>query len=322
MKYKELLDEYVVKYGPTTTKLGLARMLFKKYPNIFKSIETARSAIRAYCGMNGEKGRSNLKNNRHFVLLDPEVLNPTMLYEVKKEKTKILGLMDIHVPFQDIRAVETAVEYGIKKGADTVILNGDIFDHYTNGKYEKDPKKRDFEEDFHQYTNFLFELRCAFPHAEIIFKIGNHELWWFNHFIRNGMGPILNVEYFDYDKVMGFEELNIRMIKDYTTIKIGPYSLLHGHEYRGGAGSDRPAKWLSLRTHDSAICGHWHKTDDFYVTTHGGNQVSFHSVGCLSLLNPKYMPYNKWNHGFLFMEKDMEEVDIENKRLNKKYKIL
>lgn len=322
MEIKKLLDEYVPKYGPHTTKLGLARKLHEEHPKVFATVERARSAIRGYCGMNGKKWRKNVENNKHFILMDPEILAPNMLYEIKADKANILGLMDVHVPFHDIRAVETAVNYGVKNDANIILLNGDIFDHTANGKYEKDPKKRDFEEDYYQYLAFLFEIRCAFPTAEIIFKLGNHELWWGKHFVRNGMGNILNIPHFDYAKVMNMEEHNVRMIQDYTTIKVGKYSVLHGHEYKGGAGSDRPAKWLSLRTHDSAITGHWHKTDDFYINTHGGEQLSYHSVGCLSLLNPKYMPYNRWNHGFLFMQKDGNDVEIRNKRLSKNYKIL
>ena len=322
---RKLLDEYVPRFGPHTTKLGLAKKLHEEHPKIFKSIEYARGRIRSYCGMNGAKNRKNnqcINNNKHFILLDPEVLTPQMTYEITAEKANILALMDVHVPFHDIKAVETAVEYGLKNNANIILFNGDIFDHTTNGKYEKDPKKRDFEEDYYQYTAFLFEMRCAFPTAEFIFKIGNHELWWGKHFIRNGMGGILNVSHFEYSKVMGFEELGIRMVQDYTTIKVGKFNVLHGHEYKGGAGSDRPAKWLSLRTYDSAICGHWHKTDDFFINSHGGNQLSYHSVGCLSQLNPQYMPYNRWNHGFLFMEKDGNDVEIKNKRLSKNYKIL
>lgn len=321
MGIKEIVQKHIEELGPKMSKRGLGFLLHEKYPELFKDPEDARGAVRRYCGMRGKASRNYLDNNKHFVQLDPEILVDNMFYRIEDENAKIGIFSDVHVPFHDINAVETAVKYCQEKKIDILILNGDIFDHNTNSKHERDPKKRDLEEDYYQYLTFLFEIRCAFPHAKIIFKIGNHELWWDKHFMRNGMGAMLNINKFDYAEVMELKEHNIICLKDYTTIQVGDYNILHGHEYRGGAGSERPAKWLSLRTAENSICGHWHKTDNFYLPTHSGKELSFYTAGCLALLNPKYMPYNKWNHGFVYMEKEGDQVTVNNLRIrnNKVY---
>jgi hypothetical protein len=50
-----------------------------------------------------------------------------------------------------------------------------------------------------------------------------------------------------------------------------------------------------------------------------GKSVTTWSLGCLSELNPAYMPLNKWNHGFAIVDlsDNGEDFHVKNYRIHK-----
>jgi len=310
----EVALEYIHKYGQQLSKRAIADMLYKERPDLYKDSESARTKIRHHTGSGGKRSRKHSDNDRLFFSHHPEPAIGEMFYDISAENAKLLILSDVHVPFHDKKALDIAVNYGISHCADTIILNGDIFDHYTESTHEKDLGKRDPEYDYEQYQDFLFELRCAFPEAKIIFKLGNHENRYIKWFIRNGMGKMLNIQHWQYENIMRFDEHKIQMIDHYVTITCASLNIIHGHEYKGGGGIN-PARWLSLRAGESTTCGHFHRSSEHNIKTHRGDIQTYWSAGCLSQLNPLYMPYNNWNHGFQFVIKEGEMFYMKNKRI-------
>lgn len=306
--------EYIEKYAAMHSKRHIATMMFDERPDQFNSVEGARTMVRYMTGNCGKKTRQHSKRDRLFFGQYPETEPFELYYEIKAEKAKILVIGDTHVPFQDKAALDAAMNYGIKVGADHVILNGDNFDHYHESRFEKDPRKRDPVLDYEQYQDFLFELRCAFPKAKIILKKGNHEKRYERWFIQNNMGKLLDIQHFQYEKIMNLDEYKVTLLEEPTTIMIGKLNLLHGSEYPGGGGIN-PARWLSLRVYEPAACGHFHKTSEHTTKKHRGEMVTYWSFGCLCGLNPLYRPYNDWNHGFGFIVKENGDFQVKNKRI-------
>lgn len=306
--------DYIERYAQMHSKRHISKMLFEDRPDLFSSPEKARKDVRYLTGEAGRDSRIHAENNRLFFGQYPETEPFELYYDIQAEKAKILVIGDAHVPFHDKRALDAAMNYGVRVGADTIILNGDNFDHYHESRFEKDPHKRDPVEDFEQYQDFLYELRCAFPHARIILKKGNHEKRWELWFVRNNMGKILDIQHFQYVKIMNLDEYNIQLLEEPTTITIGKLNLLHGSEYPGGGGIN-PARWLSLRVHEPAACGHFHRTSEHTTKKHRGEMVTYWSFGCLCGLNPLYRPYNDWNHGFGFIIKENGDFEVKNKRI-------
>jgi len=50
-----------------------------------------------------------------------------------------------------------------------------------------------------------------------------------------------------------------------------------------------------------------------------GEVITTRSMGCLCGMNPMYMPINKWNHGFAYVELDLKsgEYHLHNLRIIK-----
>ncbi|MGH7178825.1 MAG: metallophosphoesterase, partial [Tepidisphaeraceae bacterium] len=150
-----------------------------------------------------------------------------------KGPTKTLILSDVHIPFHDTTSLALAIEYGVQHDADTVILNGDIMDHYALSRFLKDPRVRDFPGEVRLARQFLKALRKAFPKARIIWKHGNHEERYENY--MRAMAPdFIGVDAFEWANVFSLSDFGVEMVGDKRTIRLGKIHVLHGHEYGGG----------------------------------------------------------------------------------------
>jgi hypothetical protein len=57
---------------------------------------------------------------------------------------------------------------------------------------------------------------------------------------------------------------------------------------------------LYTRAKASSAIGHHHVTSEHSEKDLDGEVVTTWSIGCLCGLQPDYLPFNRWNHGFAF----------------------
>lgn len=138
-------------------------------------------------------------------------------------------------------------------------------------------------------------------------------------YIHENADRIADFAELELENVLRCRELDIEVVKDKRPIKIGKLTVLHGHELAGGSGGVNPARATFLKTLDSVIVGHYHKTSQHTETTMNGDVISVESQGCLCGMNPLYMPINKWNLGFSYVEMDVKtgEYHLHNKKIIK-----
>jgi len=79
------------------------------------------------------------------------------------------------LPYQDNKALELAINYGIEHKVNAVYLNGDTLDFYMASRFLKNPKLRDLAGELEMGREFLKLLQDTFK-CPIYFKIGNHEV--------------------------------------------------------------------------------------------------------------------------------------------------
>ncbi|HYE59185.1 MAG TPA: hypothetical protein VD948_11795, partial [Rhodothermales bacterium] len=100
-------------------------------------------------------------------------------------------------------------------------------------------------------------------------------------------------------------------------VMVGKLPVVHGHEYRGGGGV-MPARWLYLRTGESAMMGHLHQPTFYSFRTITGKEVGMWSVGCACHIAPLYAPLNQWGHGWAVIEVAADRsFHVHNRRLLK-----
>lgn len=311
----KIILEALTKF-PKTPSLTLAKKIYNENKQAFLSLDSVRSLVRYYRGQMGNINREKIEIKDHFKEVGSK--NPFTLPESHAEsfdpfiisQSKVLILSDLHFPYQDNKAIELAIKYGQKKDINCVLINGDMLDMPQHSRHERDWRNRSTKQEFDAVRQFLNYLRQEFPKARIIFKQGNHDERW-EKWLYIKAPEIFDDEYFHLEQRLGFNELRIEMVKDKLPIKIGKLTVLHGHELAGGSGGVNPARAAFLKTLDSVLIGHFHKTSQHTEASMYGDIYSVNSVGCLCGMNPQYMPINKWNLGFAYVEHEIKSGDYE-----------
>lgn len=297
----QLVKEYLHKY-PSASKKTIAEKLYKDNPLVFKDTESARRMVRYYTGANGKHTYKNpIMRDTNFSNTNPYGLPESDAAEFKpytlpKANNNILLLSDIHLPYHDIKALTIALNYGKQHNINTIYLNGDIMDFYKASFHEQDPKKRDLSHEFKVAGEFLDLLKREFPTAKIFWKEGNHCMRW-QRYLRVKAPIVLDMDEFRLPVILKLRERGVTWIENKQLVKIGKLNAIHGNEFKGGGGIN-VARTLWLRAGDNVIAGDKHKTQSMIKTNVDKKTVGTWSVGCLCELNPDYMPFNEWNHGF------------------------
>jgi len=320
---KEICIDYLDKF-PNAKSKTLANLIYEENKALWNNAELVRNTIR---GIRGNRGSQRKPVERHikpngisgnpFELPASEAADWATV-KIPKGNNRILLLSDIHLPYHSIDAVTRAIEYGKKKkGVNTVILNGDIVDFYQASSFARDPRKKNLKFEFDVFKEFIGKLYYALGEPKIYFKQGNHEER-FERYLFVKAPELIGVDEFKLDILLEFGKYGIEYIDKKRIIKAGDLSILHGHEFGRSIFSPvNPARGAFLRAKDSVIVGHNHQTSEHTEPTLNGKIITTWSTGCLSELTPEYMPINKWNHGFAYIETDGEDYKVHNKRIYK-----
>ena len=316
MKKVDVVKEYIRKF-PEHGNRTIAQMVVKDHPNLYPTLEAARSAARYARGNNGKRDRAlgdnslHRKNGKAGEYKIPKSLTPKKRI-VRIPDGKTLLLSDIHLPYHDVEALECALEHG--SDATNIILNGDTVDFYATSRWDTDPNHRDLAGELQASRQFLMHLRERFPDANIYFKIGNHEERW-EKFLWRKAPEICGVPDFKLEQLLRFEDLDIQEIGGRQLTKAGGLWVIHGHEFFNTFDPVNFARTLQVKTGVCTIAGHKHKTSQHSVKSMDGDTVACWSVGCLCDLEPDYMPVNQWNLGFAEITHKGKQFEVNNYRI-------
>lgn len=309
----ELAREYLLKF-PSTSKLALARKLFNDYPLVFNSVEHARTIIRLHTGACGVEKRRKVKDVIERIKLPESDSVDWSPYFIPASVTKLLVLADIHLPYHDVDALNLALEYGKKEGINGILINGDLLDFYKASRFEQDPRMRGLKGEMDIARQFFAYLRQEFD-CPIYYKLGNHDERW-EKYLKLKAPELLDMEEFRLDIILKLGEFRVEYITDKRIVKHGHLDILHGHEFFGAPSQAvNPARGVFMKTLDSCVIGHLHKSSSHTDTSLGGNMITTHSIGCLCDLHPEYARINKWNLGFGINELHGKNYIFHNKRI-------
>lgn len=328
---RAMLNDYCEKFEATPSRT-LARLIFQEHPELFPSFDAAYQAVRARRGNKGNKLRKHI-NPKHF-RPNGKAEFVWSLPESKADKWTpfclsdgtIAVLSDIHLPFHDDAALNTAIELIKKRKPSTILLNGDTIDFFTISRFDKNVTKTKLVEEIKQLRQFLGWLRQTFPKSRIIYKEGNHDERM-DLYVWRKAPELVGLTSITLQKLACGENIiegedspainGIEWVKDQRIIKCGKLDILHGHETgKGGANSPvNPARGYFLKTFGCTLSGHLHRSSQHDERTVRNKLISCWSTGCLCDMNPEYARINKWNHGFAIVELKGEQFEVDNKRI-------
>lgn len=304
---------------PDHSKLALAKVAYKRYPQRFKDIEAARWVIRSVSPGTFKKG---IKSRVHRRPSDQVSYPPLPKSKAKPwepfmiDSGRILVMSDIHVPYHDQKALDAALQYGDDFEPDIILLNGDAVDFHSISRFTCNPEERDLAGEVQAIRELLSHLRVRFKKARIIFKLGNHEeRWW--AYIWNKAPELLGCSFGTIESVFDASSNGVEIVQDGRIILAGKLPILHGHEWRGGISTPvNPARGAFLKAIACVMQGHLHRSSEHSETTLEDNLISTWSTGCLCDLKPAYARINRWNHGFATIEVGNDgNYNVSNKRI-------
>lgn len=306
----------VCKDNPDVPSRTLARQLRRDQPTLFASVEAARVVVRRVRGNHGAARRHLADvprpNGKAGEVLLPkgmtQALNP-----VRVPSGKWLVLSDIHSPYHNKRALETAVRRGEDEGCNGLYLNGDTVDFYSISRWQTDPRERDLPNELRISKQVLEWLGS--PFKQKYFKVGNHDSRW-DAYIAQRAEDLVGVDGFSLSEVLNLKAMNYQFVESTQLAYFGKLPVIHGHEDRFGS-SVNPARGLFLKVLQSALCGHLHRTSHHSENYSIKQQSeSCWSTGCLCDLSPRYAVLNKWNLGFALVEHDGRDFSVENFKMD------
>jgi hypothetical protein len=300
---------------PNLGSRTIARIVLHDHGDLYDNdIEKIRNTIRYYRGAVGKASR--IKGKKPHV--KPPVM-PKTWREVRTPHIIPPGLWavlnDLHVPFHDIRAVESAISYIKSQKVDGILFNGDLQD-CASVSFWMSGRKRDFDRELEVFIDFLEFVRHEFPKAKIVYKPGNHE-YRLPRYYQTKAPDLIGIPLAVFDEVLGLEKRGIEYLDYFQLVMAGKLPILHGHEVRRMAMAVNPARGLFMRLKSWGMCGHCHKTSEHTERDIRGTILTTWSVGCLCDLSPDYDPFtNGWNHGFALVNVEKDgDFEVENKRI-------
>ena len=311
---------------------SIARKMAVDNPTRFTT-EQARNAIRYARGAMGDNHRKRkwVKTEVGEGYIRPpqepgdpfgKIPEPLSEYEeewgpVEIKVKKSLVLSDIHVPFHDKEALILAIRHGLDVGCDSIIFNGDFCDFFRLSYFRKDITVVQFREELDIVRQTLKAICDIFGDGKIYLKEGNHEER-LESYLQVRAPDLLGVKDFKIKNILKLDDLGIQYIGDKRPIKIDHLYIIHGHEFVYSSYNPvNPARGYFLRAKTICLGAHYHQTSEHTETALDGNVTSVWSTGCLSALHPKYMPINKWNHGFAVVDMSKDSFCVDNLKIIK-----
>ena len=96
------------------------------------------------------------------------------LEQLKLENGIVIIGSDIHIPFQDDKAVDAFCDYCKEIQPSAIILNGDVLDFYKLSRFIKGEGRNPYEE-ISACRDLLKKIKTDCPNSKVYYVIGNHE---------------------------------------------------------------------------------------------------------------------------------------------------
>lgn len=206
----------------------------------------------------------------------------------KKTHTRTVFISDIHIPYQDKKALQIAMEL-IKdlklQEQDNIIIGGDLVDYYPISSFSPDLTSSNIDLELFEAVEWLNELRKLAPNSDIYFFEGNHEQRMQKKIMScvSSLAPFLKNR-LSIKELLEFKKFQIRLVKT-------PFSLnkklfyLHGHEKKGFITPKHIANVNLMYYNRNVIVGHHHRFDMSVATQLDGSLLGGWANGCLADLS-------------------------------------
>jgi hypothetical protein len=203
----------------------------------------------------------------------------------------IVKLNDWHIPYEDKRAVNCALNF-CKETQPEIIIMDEVHDFYALSKFDKDPaRKEDTQTEIDMATKYFKRLRKYCPDSRIILLESNH-LDRLRRMLWKEGKAIASLRCLEIQNLLELEKLDI---------EYKPYFMYKGVMFKHGDLVRKYAAYTAKGEFEKEGCagatGHTHRLGIHFTTKRGGSYC-WAECGCLCDLNPEYINgVPDWQHG-------------------------
>jgi len=336
----KIIEDYVRRYKDLPTQT-IAKKFLVDYPGVFKSLNSARMAVRRLRGEAGKAEeekkyiredlrRSKSERHKAYSYCPDEFEEPEGFRIVElntKGVNQFLVIADMHIKFHHRKAIEATVEYAQSEKCDGILILGDFVDFYLLSSFLHDPRFPGVIEEVNAAKQMLDWLTERLNPVRIVWKLSNHEKRLHSYLCRSSPEIAeLAMQFIPFDTLFETWRWNVEIVYPAQILRHEELLILHGDEYASGLNTAlaSPARWMIQKAKSCVLFAHFHQPSEHTETTAGGVDLTAWSLGCLCNLHPAYKPLNKWQHGFgvLKVAKKRQVWRFENKRILKNLKIV
>lgn len=197
------------------------------------------------------------------------------------KEERIITLCDFHCPFEDVNAIELALQFCKYAKPDIVIIH-ELHDFYDLSKFDKNPERiNKLQEEIDIANRYLWAIRKANPSARIILLKSNH-LDRLRKYLWREAPALSTLRNLEIENLFELREHNVEYRCNF---EYKNFLFKHGSVIRKFAGYT--AKAELEKEGMSGASGHSHRRAVYNNTKRGGEFVWIES-GCLCSLTPEY----------------------------------
>lgn len=213
-----------------------------------------------------------------------------------KNVEKGIVINDIHIPFQDKKAVYVTLKFIEDFQPDCIFLNGDIMDCWDISKFTKPLHiQTRMTEEILETEYFLNRLRQICPKSKIIYIFGNHE-YRFECYIANNAKELYGLKGLSLEEQLDLKGKKIEVVNSHQKENFYRYGkLLIGHFDKCNKHAGFTAKNLLEDKGVSLIQSHTHRMGSSFKRDFDSLKGAWEN-GCLCDLNPNYTMLPNWQH--------------------------
>lgn len=213
----------------------------------------------------------------------------------REKYKKMLYISDLHVPYQDEKALYVFSKFFRWYNPDEVYIIGDLIDFYSLSRFDKNPSRLHRLQEEIDMARSILNMWRSFYKGKMWLLKGNHEHRLIKY-IWGQAKQLSTLRSLELNKLLDLDKLDIRYIRE-GKIRRNNILVKHGNTIRKW--SAYTAKAEQVLTGMSGISGHSHRLSQYYKTDERGTS-KWVEVGCLCDLEPEYMEGKtaNWQQGF------------------------
>jgi hypothetical protein len=205
---------------------------------------------------------------------------------------------DLHIPYQDEKAVSLLIQSIQTIRPDALICAGDGFDFYQLSRFTKDPKRRlELAKDRKVFVRVMREITAAAPKkARKIYLAGNHEAR-LQHFLSDNAPELHGLEEFEMATFLKLDELgwdyHENSDRRLPIVRLGDLSVTHGHRT-----NEYAHKWTMNDYGESVLVQHTHRLGSYFHTGTNGTIEGWQNGHLFDEDKATYTQIANWQKGF------------------------